>query len=64
MTNPRFGYEAGDSKERFRENLGRMLASVRVFLDLSRVESLPMSEYRLRDWSGSPVLPMRSPSPP
>jgi hypothetical protein len=27
--------------------MGRMLASVRSFLDVERVESLPMSEYVL-----------------
>ena len=55
VTNPMLWYEAGGSPEKLRENLGRMLASVRAFLDIERVESLPMSEWLLRDWSGSHV---------
>jgi hypothetical protein len=45
VTDPMLWYRAGGSQERLRENLGRMLASVRSFLDPERVESLPMSEY-------------------
>ena len=55
VTNPMLWYEAGGSPEKLRENLGRMLASVRAFLDIERVESPPMSEWLLRDWSGSHV---------
>jgi len=32
-----------------RENLGRMIASVRAFLDIERVESHPLTEYRIPD---------------
>lgn len=39
-------YKAGDSHETLRANLGRMIASCQKFLDLERVESHPMSEYR------------------
>jgi hypothetical protein len=55
VTDPLLWYETGGSQEKLRENLGRMLASVRAFLDIERVESLPMSEWVLRDWSGSRV---------
>ena len=47
ITDPMLWYRAEGSKEKMRENLGRMLASVRSFLDIDRVESLPMSEYVL-----------------
>lgn len=47
VTDPMLWYRAEGSKERLRENMGRMLASVRTFLDVDRVESLPMSEYVL-----------------
>jgi hypothetical protein len=49
VTDPMLWYEAGGSPEKLRENLGRMLASVRAFLDIERVESLPMSEWLLRE---------------
>ncbi|MBM4335574.1 MAG: hypothetical protein FJ108_06625 [Deltaproteobacteria bacterium] len=42
---PMAWYKAGGSKQRLTENLGRMIASCREFLDLDRVESHPMSEY-------------------
>jgi hypothetical protein len=45
LTDPMLWYRAEGSQEKMRENLGRMLASVRTFLDIDRVESLPMSEY-------------------
>jgi hypothetical protein len=45
VTDPMLWYRAQGSAERLRENLGRMLASVRSFLDVERLESLPMSEY-------------------
>lgn len=47
VTDPMLWYRAEGSEEKMRENLGRMLASVRTFLDIDRVESLPMSEYLL-----------------
>jgi hypothetical protein len=49
VTDPMLWYRAGGSPEKLRENLGRMLSSVRAFLDIDRVESLPMSEWVLRD---------------
>ena len=49
VTNPMLWYRADGSPEKLRENLGRMLASVRAFLDIERVESLPMSEWVLRE---------------
>jgi hypothetical protein len=55
VTDPMLWYEAEGSQEKLRENLGRMLASVRAFLDVERVESLPMSEWVLRDSRGSAV---------
>jgi hypothetical protein len=58
VTNPMLWYKAEGSPERLRENLGRMLASVRAFLDIERVESLPMSEWVLRGWSGGGGRPM------
>jgi hypothetical protein len=49
VTNPMLWYRADGSPEKLRENLGWMLASVRAFLDIERVESLPMSEWVLRE---------------
>jgi hypothetical protein len=49
VTNPMLWYRADGSPEKLRENLGRMLASVRAFLEIERVESLPMSEWVLRE---------------
>jgi hypothetical protein len=40
-------YKAPGDPAKMRENLGRMVASVQRFLELDRVESHPMSEYRL-----------------
>jgi hypothetical protein len=53
VTDPMLWYRAEGSKEKLRENMGRMLASVRTFLDIDHVESLPMSEYVL-DQGGAP----------
>jgi hypothetical protein len=39
-------YKAGGSQAKLQANLGRMIESCRQFLDLERVESHPMSEYR------------------
>ena len=49
VTNPKLWYDAGDSEEKLKENLGRMIASCQAFLDLDRVESHPMSEYRIQE---------------
>ena len=46
LSDPRTWY-ACDSEDEYRRRLDRMLASVRAFLDLSVLESTPMSEYFL-----------------
>ena len=46
VTDPMLWYRAEGSEEVLRRNLGRMVESCQVFLDLERVESHPMSEYR------------------
>lgn len=43
---PMLWYKAGGSREKLAANLGRMIASCQSFLELERVESHPMSEYR------------------
>jgi len=45
VVDPMRWYKAEGDPARLRENLGRMLASVRSFLDIERVESHPLSEY-------------------
>jgi len=45
VVDPMRWYKAEGDPARLRENLGRMLASVRSFLDIERVESHPVSEY-------------------
>lgn len=47
VTDPMRWYDAGVDPEKLRERIGRMIASVREFLDVERVESHPLSEYRL-----------------
>jgi hypothetical protein len=47
VVDPMRWYKADGDPAKLRENLGRMLASVRAFLDIERVESHPMSEYLL-----------------
>jgi hypothetical protein len=47
VTDPMKWYCADGDPEVLKRNLGRMLESCRAFLDLDRVESHPMSEYRL-----------------
>ena len=42
---PMAWYKAFGSQQKLQENLGRMIASCQVFLDLDRVESHPFSEY-------------------
>jgi hypothetical protein len=49
VTDPMLWYKAGGDPKKLRENLGRMIASVRAFLDIERVESHPLTEYRLPD---------------
>ena len=47
VTDPMQWYDAGGSPEKLKENMERMIESVKAFLDMSRVESHPTSEYRL-----------------
>lgn len=49
VTNPKLWYAAGDSDELLQQNLSRMIESCKAFLDLDRVESHPMSEYRIQE---------------
>lgn len=46
LTDPHVWYDC-DSDEEYRRRLEQMLASVRAFLDLDVLESIPMSEYYL-----------------
>jgi len=46
VTDPMRWYKAEGSQETFKRNVQRMMESCRAFLDLDRVESHPMSEYR------------------
>jgi hypothetical protein len=47
VTNPMLWYKAEGDPKKMRENLGRMIASVKAFLDIERVESHPLTEYRI-----------------
>ena len=47
ITDPMRWYKAEGSPETLRRNVKRMVESCQAFLDLDRVESHPMSEYRL-----------------
>lgn len=47
VTDPMLWYRADGSSERMQKNLARMIESVQAFLDIDRVESHPMSEYRI-----------------
>ncbi len=47
VTNPMKWYKADGSQEVLDRNRRRMIESCQVFLDLDRVESHPMAEYRL-----------------
>lgn len=49
VTDPMKWYDAGGSKERLHANLSRMIESCKKFLELDRVESHPMSEYRIQE---------------
>jgi hypothetical protein len=49
VTNPMLWYKADGNPAKLRLNVGRMIESCKAFLDLDRVESHPMSEYRLSD---------------
>jgi len=47
VTDPARWYDAVGDPEKLRERMGRMIASVKRFLDLDRVESHPLAEYVL-----------------
>ena len=47
VTDPMLWYCADGSQAKLEENMGRMIESVNAFLDISRVESNPMSEYHI-----------------
>jgi hypothetical protein len=49
VTDPMRWYKAEGSPETLQRNVKRMVESCRAFLDLERVESHPMSEYRLSE---------------
>ena len=48
ITDPARWYRAEGNPEKLRENRSRMLASVKQFLDIDRVESHPMGEWVMR----------------
>jgi hypothetical protein len=48
VTDPMIWYKAEGSKEKRDENFGKMIASVTSFLDLSKIESHPTSEYLIK----------------
>jgi hypothetical protein len=47
VTDPMLWYKSDGSPEVMKQNLKRMVDSCQVFLDLDRVESHPLSEYRI-----------------
>lgn len=49
VTDPMLWYCADGSQEKLERNFGAMMESVGAFLDISRVESHPMSEYRIKE---------------
>jgi hypothetical protein len=49
VTDPMLWYRAEGSPETLQKNMGRMIESVQAFLDIDRVESHPMSEYRISE---------------
>jgi hypothetical protein len=48
VTDPMIWYCADGSEEKLQQNMARMVESVQAFLDIDRVESNPMSEYRIK----------------
>ncbi|HIM01374.1 MAG TPA: hypothetical protein EYG46_10315 [Myxococcales bacterium] len=48
VTDPMLWYNANGSEEKMKENLGKMMESVQAFLDLSKIESRPTSEYIIK----------------
>ena len=49
VTDPMLWYSADGSQEKLEKNFGAMMESVGAFLDVARVESHPMSEYRIKE---------------
>lgn len=49
VTDPMLWYRAEGSAEKMQANMMRMVKSVQAFLDIDRVESNPMSEYRIKE---------------
>jgi len=49
VIDPMLWYRAQGSQDTLQENMGRMIESVQAFLDIDRVESHPMSEYRISE---------------
>ena len=49
VTDPMIWYCADGSEEKLRRNMARMMESVVTFLDVNRVESNPMTEYKIKD---------------
>jgi hypothetical protein len=49
LTDPMVFYAAGGSEKKLRENQTKLLESCGKFIDFSRLESHPMSEYILKD---------------
>jgi hypothetical protein len=49
VTDPMQWYAADGSQEKLEKNFGAMMESVGAFLDVDRVESHPMSEYRIKE---------------
>ena len=49
LDDPRIFYDARGSEERFQQNSQKMFESVERFLDLTKVDAHPMSEYVLGD---------------
>jgi hypothetical protein len=49
VVDPMLWYCADGSKDKLEKNFGAMMESVAAFLDVDRVESHPMSEYRIKE---------------
>jgi hypothetical protein len=49
VTDPMLWYCADGSEEKMQKNIAAMMESVQAFLDIDRVESNPMSEYRFKE---------------
>lgn len=49
VTDPMLWYCADGDPEKMKANMARMIESCQAFLDLDRVESHPLSEYRITD---------------